>query len=414
MTVVTPDPATSPTRSPGQALLVVVVCVIGWRLALLLAMFVGLHTSVEKPGNANADYRAFPYRPPQGDDPRWARVAPREFPDVLLDAFCRWDAGWYGRIAAEGYRDDPRANFFPGFPYCARWLGQLLGISHWSGGLLVSQLGLIIGLWTLYLLTAQWFDDARALLTVQLALSWPGSFFQSAYMSEGLYLGLSVPATWAFLQRRYVTAGLLGALATIVRPTGSALAVGFVAGLLWNLLQRREAPRLALAGVLLVPLGLAAVMAIQQRQLGDPLAYVHAHQRYWPTHRSDPLTTMRHKAATIDWRFPRRHPLEAEYRPFAIRGLEFLITSAMLLVPFAMWRRLPLALSLYALTVAVLPTLGGHMEASIRHAGIVFPLFIWLADVLQSRPLARQLTLVSWLMLQPICAVAYANWYWVG
>lgn len=408
----TAEAAPHPTPGLGRALLIAGGSLLAWRLALLAAVFLGLHTSVQRPDNPEhyINFRAFG---PRAAEPISPLYPPPDLPEYLLDGLCHWDAYWYHQIATSGYAERERTNFFPGYPYTVRWVSRLLGSNLWLTGLAISQLGLLVGLTALYLLVAERWGEPLALLSVQLSLAYPGSFFASCFYTEGLFMGLSVPAMLAYLRRRYVAAGVLGALATLTRPTGVALFAAWALDGAWRWLRGEEPWRWSALALLLVPIALASVGLIHRHQTGDPLAFFGANASEWGGKLTNPLTTLSDGAGSIDYRFPRVDP-RLDSRGWAIRAMELLIASSLLIWPWLLVRRLPICLWAYSLVSGLLPLLAGHFESSLRHASISFPLFIGLAMATEARPGWRGAVLGGFAMLQSVLCLAFYNWYWVG
>jgi Gpi18-like mannosyltransferase len=139
------------------------------RGALLLVVALVRARVVERPQNEDKDFVAFPAHP-------------------LWDSFCRWDSGWYDRIARLGYVAPASPGrqadvaFFPAFPYLSRWLGPLFG-GHWAAGLVLANLALLGGLWFVYALAERHGGAATARRAVWLVLAYPATVFDSAYYS---------------------------------------------------------------------------------------------------------------------------------------------------------------------------------------------------------------------------------------
>ena len=76
---------------------------------------------------------------------------PPDVPDVaFLEALVRWDAGWYGEIAQNGYwlragEQSPVA-FFPLYPALIGLILKL-GVNRWVAGSLLSLCAALGGLW---------------------------------------------------------------------------------------------------------------------------------------------------------------------------------------------------------------------------------------------------------------------------
>ena len=48
---------------------------------------------------------------------------------ALLQGLCRWDCGWFHRIAMDGYAQPHYSNFFPLFPLLGRVVNEVLAVS---------------------------------------------------------------------------------------------------------------------------------------------------------------------------------------------------------------------------------------------------------------------------------------------
>ena len=115
-----------------------------------------------------------------------------------IDGTERWDAGWFERIAQEGYRgDDASAAFFPGYPLAIRGLTGVLPLSVADAALLVSNLAFLGALVVLFALTTFEFSTDTARRTVLLMACFPASFFFLSPYSESLFLLASLLTFWS-------------------------------------------------------------------------------------------------------------------------------------------------------------------------------------------------------------------------
>ncbi|GAB3423736.1 hypothetical protein [Flindersiella endophytica] len=167
----------------------------------------------------------------------WAWLA-GEDPYTLLSG--RWDAVWYGRIAADGYGFvarvppdivHPDYAFFPLFPWLMRLVAAVTPLSLQASGLVLSWLASVAAAWGLFAVGAH---VAGRRAGIVLAILWgalPIAIVESMAYTETLFTALSAWALYAVLTRRWLVAGLLTLVAGLTRPAAVALiaAVGLTA-----------------------------------------------------------------------------------------------------------------------------------------------------------------------------------------
>jgi hypothetical protein len=377
---------------PLRRLATVLLLLVLWRSALFAVDFVGASMTAERPYNRNANYRAFPGH-------------------YFLDGWARWDSGWYKRIAERGYfveGPESAVVFFPAFPYAARIVGMPFG-SHWIGGLVVSHVCLIVALYFLHALASLFLDEQRARLALVFLLSFPGSFFFSAYLSESMFLAAAVAGTYFYLKRAFLTAGILGLWATLTRSTGIVLFAALALDYAHAVWRGREVFSRRSLFLLLIPLGIPLFMLVLYVQVGNPLALIEHQSAGWGRRMAFPLTPLWNAFASVDYRFPR-----APEGFNTVTFLEGIFSASFLLVPLLMIGRLPVALWSFALLAILLPLSSGNVASMIRYASVVFPFPIWLADVTGDHPLAQWFLVYLFAMLLAIFNLRFMNWYWIG
>jgi hypothetical protein len=169
----------------------------------------------------------------------------------LLDPFMNrqvaWDSEYYVGIAVGGY-DDPEAgsvrnpstgqlviknySFFPLYPYVIRAVALPLSLFSLSAigtatfaGVIVALLGTLAGMFALWELTRDLFDEDSAWRTVFYMLIFPSAFFFGQVYTEGLFVGLAFKALLLMKRGQWIWASLLGMLAAWTRAHGAALAL---------------------------------------------------------------------------------------------------------------------------------------------------------------------------------------------
>jgi hypothetical protein len=310
--------------------------------------------------------------------------------------------------------------------------------------------------------------DSRevARLAVLLTAFAPMAFYFSAIYSESLYFALSVGLFLCGRRGRWATAALLGALASATRSTGVVLILPLLLLYLYGPREDREPERAttrssdalaaghSLAGrarrmlagftgalrpryrlrrealwLALVPLGLVLYMAHLGLAGGDPLAPFHA-EAVWKRHFAGPYGGVWDgaKAAFAGLRqllsFQRAHNYypAAGGSPFIDAGhnlllLTFLLVAIPMLI--GVLRLLPLAYGAYVLAALVLPlsypVAPQPLMSLPRFLLVLFPLNMWLAVTLVSRPrvLTRAVLVLSGLAMAFFVG-EFSTWHWVA
>ena len=329
---------------------------------------------------------------------------PPDVPDVaFIEALVRWDAGWYGEIATNGYWLKPGEQspvaFFPLYPMLIRAV-TWLGINRWVAGITVSFLCAMTALY----LFSRW---SRALSEA----SWPTAFWLLAlypcaeYLygvvySDALFLLLAVGAFLALEKDRPSLSAVLGALACASRPVAPAVVVG----LLVRSLERRRLKGERIQFLDLVPalagLGLLAWMSYLQFRFDDALAF--AHVQGAPGWEQPPGW---HSWLKLEWfktMFPQVDPL------IGLRlGGHALATVLALILVIPTFKKLGWGYGVYTALVIGIPAVSSKdFQGLGRYAIAAFPLFLTTALLVQERPRIRMGLLVVFAVILGLLAIA--------
>ncbi|MDI1460428.1 hypothetical protein QEZ54_05560 [Catellatospora sp. KI3] len=212
-----------------------------------------------------------------------ARMAGRDGWQILGH---RTDAGFYLRIAVEGYAgaeplDKNDMAFFPLFPMLVRGAHAVVPLPVDTVAVLVSWLAALAAAWGVFAIGAHLHDRRTGVL---LALLWgllPHAIVESMAYTEAIFTAFVAWALYALLRERWVAAGVLTLLAGLTRPTALALipVVG-LAALLAVVRGRGRAWR-PWAALVLAPLGwLGYVLWVAQRT-GRLDGYFHLQDAGW-------------------------------------------------------------------------------------------------------------------------------------
>lgn len=144
--------------------------------------------------------------------------------DSFINVWFRWDTGWYLKISGFGYDPtDGSAVFPPLYPLLVRLLSTLTW-DYLFSALLISNLAILASFILLYeVACAEGMDPKKAHQAVFSLAFFPSAFFLFTAYTDSLFLALAL-GTWLAARRgQWLTAGLLGGLATICRLQGVLL-----------------------------------------------------------------------------------------------------------------------------------------------------------------------------------------------
>ncbi len=227
----------------------------------------------------------------------------------LLGLLTNWDGGWYLGIAEHGYdtsityADDGHLRntniaFFPLFPWLVRALVGL-GLSGPVAAVTVAGLTGLAAAWGIALVGAHVGGRPVGLLLAVLWGALPHAVVQNMAYTESLFTALAAWALWAVLERRWVLAGALAAVAGLARPTAVAIVAAVAVACIVQIFRGR--PRAGAGpwlGALLAPVGYVGYLAWCAVQLHRPDAYFWMQDKGWASRVDFGWTTVRELALT--------------------------------------------------------------------------------------------------------------------
>jgi hypothetical protein len=330
--------------------------------------------------------------------------------------FTVWDGRWYERIAVSGYPTSvPQGDFyagtgrqvqsslafFPLYPVLVRGLDAVLpGGADVAGVVLSFVIGALatVVVWLVADKVAGRPVADRA--AVLFAFS-PGAFVLSLVYAEGLLILLSAACLLALLERRWVVAGVLAALATATRPNGTAVVMACAWAAAVAIWTRREWR--AVAAPLLAPLGMAAFFVFLWWHTGEPLIWFRVQYQGWGERIDFGLANAKLIADFAT------HPFQNPNKVVLIGSM----LLALVLIAVLVRARLPGVLNVYALG-GLGVVLASHINARPRFIFVAFPLVIALAKTVRRPPAFMVLAATfasSTAMLTVFYGLHRANYY---
>lgn len=359
-------------------------------------------------------------------------LAPKASFTLTTDPFgnlpARFDAGWYGSIALDGYEWDRHLErqrnfaFFPALPMLMRPAGAVLGsgvrgmprekrmLRALWGGVFISLAAFLLALVYLARLTRLFADGEAAKSATLLLAAYPFAVFFNAPYTEGLFLLGSVGAFYHFHRERWLAASLFGLLVGFSRPNGCFVSVPL--GLLalqatwpeWRAGKNRRVVAASLAKRLLAAAmpGVAMLIftAYLKQLTGVWFAWARiqgAWGREWGT---------RPIAQGWEWLTTEGFMMVSQGVPFDVLNTLAVVFVLVVLIP--VFQRLGAAYGLFVLLNLVPPIFAGGALSMGRISSTLFPVFMALAVRLP--PAAVPAWVTAFAVLQGLVAALFFTW----
>jgi hypothetical protein len=312
-----------------------------------------------------------------------------------------WDGSFYRDLAHGGYASLPpdALRFFPLYPLLGRYLGFGAGssvalviianVASLAAGVLVRRLVLFEGR-----------SVATADRAVWITNLFPASFVLVWAYAEAVFLVLALGTFFAVRRRRFALAAGLAFLAALTRPVGVLLAAPLAIEAIraWRadgVLGTRQLARLAGAAAPVV--GFGAFLVWVGHTFGDAFA---------------PLTAqsaLRGEANPVSRLFRGVGDMFGDQRFGDGLHIPFVIAFVLLLI--VVWRRWPLAYSVYASLVLVVALSADNLNSVERYALNAFPLLFAIADLTSTVRRERVALAICGSGLLGLCALAWLSIY---
>jgi hypothetical protein len=204
--------------------------------------------------------------------------------NTVVYSWYHWDATRYLTIATQGYLSKGYVAYFPLYPAIVHTLSVILHQDPLIIGMLVSNLAFLGALMLLYRFVAKEFDQETAKRCVLYLTIFPTAALFFAAYAESLFLFFVLASFYTLRRGMWWLAGLFGGLATLTDAAGILLLVILLCELGFasrqKIFYKRKRQNISqwlipLCATLLIPLSLAIYAYALQKQLADPLAFLH-------------------------------------------------------------------------------------------------------------------------------------------
>jgi hypothetical protein len=365
--------------------------------------------------------------------------------DPLANLPARFDAGWYGGIALNGYswdysfRQQRNIAFFPALPMLMRPLGTAFGMGNralsseqrmqrclWAG-VVISLAAFLWGLHYFIRLGRELIGGERAASAALLLAAYPFSIFFSAPYTESLFLLAAVAAFYHFRRGEWVASSAWGLLLGLARPNGCLASVPLA---ILGLQQMYEGARAARgaeggsdsvqrtamrsqgatgvkgAGIRLLTaampgIGMLLFTLYLYHLSGVWFAWSRSHEAWGRTYQGiAPFVT------AFGWFRDQPFLQVVGSIPFnALNGCGVLFALAL---TYPVFRRLGVAWGVFVLVNLVPPLFAGGVLSMGRLTSTLFPLFLALAVLIPPRSVPAWVAAFG--VGQGLCATLFFTW----
>ena len=300
----------------------------------------------------------------------------------VIDALHLWDGNWY--LDAAGGYDYPNLAaqnlgqvniaFFPLFPWLIRVATSVTGWTPLAASVLVTAIFGATSIVAIWLLVERISGREVADRAAFLIAFFPGTIALTLIYSEGVMLTAAALSLLALLDRRWVLAGVFGALASAARPNGIAVAAACGVAALIAIQQRREWK--ALLAPAIAPLGMLLYLGWLWAATNSADVWFRVQREGWGERIDFGASTLRD---ITDWYARLPANLDFLQIPFIVHlravGLIFVAVAVVLMLR---WRP-PAPVWTYAAAVMALSLLSQTLGARPRFIFTAFPLVVALA-----------------------------------
>ena len=354
-------------------------------------------------------------------------VAPH---NLIESGLVRWDSRYYLQIATTGYSKADNASnaaFFPLYPLMVKGLAKVSTLSIATAGLLLSNLLFLIALAYLYALTRQEFDDAVASRAVFYLAAAPAAFVFSAFYADSALVTFCIMCFYYAHNGRWGLAALMGAAASASQMSGFLTAVFIVMeGLrqqgaafiphpwgwrrqiaaLWANLRLIPRAWTAILAAVGTAAGWLSFMLLLQRQVGDPLAFIHTNAGWGRGISWDWLPRL--VTNTIGGLQFGENLLAGQFNANNFKDVAAL--AIFLPIVAAVMIKLPAPYGWFTFLVYMLAPISGSLESMRRFVLWLLPCYM-LLGVWGKRPWVDRVIIAVSLPLQAYLTILFSHWY---
>jgi len=334
--------------------------------------------------------------------------------NIFLSAWANFDGVHYLSIAANGYTTDAR--FLPLLPVLIKMISLFipfrltLTLAYFIAFILSNGL-FFFSLILLYKLLRFDYSHTVVKRVILFLMVFPASFFFGSVYAESLFLFVSVLNLYLLRQKKFLFAGLLGALLPLIRPVGIIIFPTFLAELFIAETKKNPIPlwkKIILSTVTLT--GFIGYAVFNKMKWNDYFYFIHAQGQL-----------ANGRATNTIILFP--HTLYRYFKIFATIPVSDHLWHVALLEVFAFFfglvllyvcyrKRIRLSYLVFAFFGFFIPVSSGTFTGLPRYLIVLFPLFLAIA-LIRNNGIKIIYVIIS-IILSAILLMLFAGGYYIA
>ncbi len=346
--------------------------------------------------------------------------------DKINESFTSWDGLHYLDVANEGYDstyptespEDSLCNqglgtcqrnfaFFPVFPYLVKIISDVIDVNPQTVGIALSNFLFALSSVLLFLIVKKQFSLKVAVYSWLAMILFPVNYLFSGFLTESTFLFLLLLTFYLALEKKWLLAGLTGALLSATRNTGILIIFSLLLIFLeqndlfrkfsFKRLLKSLKPSIVFA-LVFSAVGLIGFMLFLNLHVGDPLAFINI-QEYWgkPVNGISPILAIPYSIVN--------YALEGSLK-IHLYNLAYFAVFIGLMIWGILKKKIPYSFSFVMLWILV-PLLSGSMLALPRYISVLFPMYILIGLLVSKNKWIRAIYFIS----ASILSLIVLNWY---
>jgi Gpi18-like mannosyltransferase len=306
---------------------------------------------------------------------------PGYYPEnIFINAWSRWDTGYYVGIMKEGYIAKQNAAFFP-MTSMLSWITHIVIPDPFLSVIITSNICFLFALIYIYKFIQLKYGDSELAERMALYYSiFPTAFFFIAGYTESTFLLFLILTFYHAEKKNWQLSALFGIFALLTRSTGAILALPVLLIYMGKINYDIRKIKNDIIPIFTMPLGLVIVMGILMAYGRPALDFIYASRDIWPRYTAMPWFDLMRAFDNIG-SFTMASILIGQFPVKLFCAL--VLVCLFLILSVVSFYRIGIAYGTYSLLAMIFFLVNAGKEvilgSDLRYIVVIFPVFILFA-----------------------------------